>query len=144
LTLIKTARSEMKCSPPEKCLLETGDDSVNKLEAAIGNGPWDIVHFCGHSVRADDKEVFIVLPGRKAGELTSMSMSRFAQILRQGRVRLLVLCSCEGASSYGVFRAAQEGIPAIIGFRWEVKTSEATQFAEHLHQRLAGGAPLGR
>jgi hypothetical protein len=144
LTLIKTARTQMSCSPPKKCLLETGDDSANKLEAAIGNGPWDVVHFCGHSVRADDKEVFIVLPGRKAGELTSMSMSRFAQILRQGRVKLLVLCSCEGASSHGVFRVAQEGVPAIVGFRWEVKTSEAIQFAEHLHQRLAGGAPLGR
>jgi hypothetical protein len=144
LTLIDTARTQMNCSPPQKCLLETGDDSANKIEAAIGNGPWDIVHFCGHSVRADDKEVFIVLPGRKALELTSMSMSRFAQILRQGRVRLLVLSSCEGASSYGVFRVAQEGVPAIVGFRWEVKTSEATQFAEHLHKRLAGGAPLGR
>ncbi|MCK1481026.1 CHAT domain-containing protein [Bradyrhizobium sp. 197] len=144
LTLVQAARTQMNLSPPETCLLEIGDDSANKLEAAIGDGPWDIVHFCGHSVRADDKEVFLVLPGRKAGELTSMSMSRFAQILRRGRVRLLVLCSCEGASSQGVFRVAQEGVPAAVGFRWEVKTSEATQFAEQLHQRLAGGAPLGR
>src|SRR6202011_5443879 len=44
----------------------------------------------------------------------------------------------------GVFRVAQEGVPAIIGFRWEVKTSEATQFTARLHQMLAGGAPLGR
>jgi hypothetical protein len=144
LTSIKTARAKVNCSPPAECVLETGEDSAAKIEAAIGNGPWDIVHFCGHSVRADDNEVFIVLPGRKALELTAMSVSTFAQILRRGRAKLLILSSCEGASPRGAFRAAQEGVPAIIGFRWEVATSEATLFAERLHQRLAGGAPLAR
>ena len=144
LTQIKAARTQRQLPPPVTCRLETGDDCASKLEEAVGKGPWDIVHFCGHSVKADDQEVFIVLPGRQAGKFVGMAMGRFAQILARSGVKLLILSSCEGASSLGVFRAAQEGIPTIIGFRWEVETGEATQFANKLHQGFAAGAPLGR
>jgi len=141
---IQAARGRGAGGPAESCVLESGPDAIAALEAAIGDGPWDIVHFCGHSVRSDDDEVFLVLPGDRAGRLTGLSMGRFAQILRRAQASLLILSSCEGASSHGVFRAAQEGVPATIGFRWEVKSSEATTFCTRLHEQLAAGMPLGR
>jgi hypothetical protein len=126
------------------CVLKAGIDSVVTIEDAIGEGPWDIVHYCGHSVRADDGDVFLVLPGKQSLELTSLSMDRFAQILRRGRVALLVLSSCEGASSQSLFRVAQEGVPATIGFRWEVMSDEAEKFSERLHDNLARGKSIGK
>ncbi|SEF13979.1 CHAT domain-containing protein [Burkholderia sp. WP9] len=141
---ISTARLARDLEEPAQCVLKTGEDSIARLEAAVGDGPWDIVHFCGHSVRADDDDVFLVLPGQEPLELTGLSMERFAQILRRGRVNLLVLSSCEGASSQSLFRVAQEGVPATVGFRWEVKSKDARAFCGRLHEKLASGAPIGK
>jgi hypothetical protein len=124
--------------------LSTGQDSVSALEDAVGQGPWHIVHYCGHSVRADDGEVFLVLPGNEPMELTGVAIERFAQILRGAKVPLLVLSSCEGASSRSLFRVAQEGVPATIGFRWEVLSKEAQTFSERLHGNLADGKSIGK
>jgi len=125
------------------CPLRAGSDNIDVLEKAIKSRSWQIVHYCGHSVRADNHEVFLVLPGKLPGELVGLSMEDFAPTLREAGVKLLVLSSCEGASSYGLFRVAQEGIPATIGFRWEVMSEDATRFSKRLHENLAQGMPLG-
>jgi hypothetical protein len=126
------------------CPLSTGEDSARVLEDAVRGGPWHIVHYCGHSIRADDGDVFLVLPGNGPMDLTSVSIERFAQILREAQVPLLVLSSCEGASSRSLFRVAQEGVPATIGFRWEVLSKEAQTFSERLHGNLADGKSIGK
>ncbi|PWC35112.1 CHAT domain-containing protein [Azospirillum sp. TSO22-1] len=141
---LRAIRAEKGWEPPVECTLRTSKDSVAALESAIGAGPWDIVHYCGHSVRSDDDVVFLVLPGARSHELVGLSMERFAQMLRKGRVSLLILSSCEGTSSSSIFRAAQEGVPATIGFRWEVLSREAAKFTRCLHEKLADRQPLGR
>lgn len=143
LANLREARERMGLPPPTHCALQAGD-SVAQLAAAVATGPWDIVHYCGHSVRSDDDVVFLVLPGARPFELVGLSMETFAQILRKGQVSLLILSSCEGTSSSSVFRAAQEGVPTTIGFRWEVMSSEATKFTKCLHEKLADRLPLGR
>lgn len=130
-------------SATKLCALTPGKDNIDILESEVKRRKWEIVHYCGHSVRADNDEVFLVLPGLLPGELVGLSMEDFAPVLREAGVKLLVLSSCEGASSYGLFRVAQEGIPATIGFRWEVMSKDATKFSKRLHENLAQGVPLG-
>jgi hypothetical protein len=141
---IKQMRLDARLDAPEVCLLRIAEDNADTLEKALAVGPWDIVQYCGHSVRSDDGEVFLVIPGKEAGRLGGFSMGRFARAAREAGTGLLILSSCEGASSHGVFRAAQEGVPATIGFRWEVLSSDATKFSRRLHEDLAASKPLGR
>jgi CHAT domain-containing protein len=141
---ISNARRKHGRPNPALCVLTTGQNSVAELVKHVKAGSWDIVHFCGHSIRSDDDEVFLVLPGSRSERLNGLSMSDFAKLLRKAGVTLLVLSSCEGATSHSLFRLAQEGIPAVIGFRWEVKSSEATDFSVCLHDNLAEGMSLGK
>jgi hypothetical protein len=144
LASVGEIRDDHGCEPPEICALQTGGDNVALVTDKLRQGPWDIVHYCGHSVRTDDDEVYLVLPGDAAGKLVGMSMADFALAARQGGVSLVILSSCEGASPRGVFRLAQEGVPAAIGFRWEVMSGDAAKFSACLHEKLAGSMPLGR
>jgi hypothetical protein len=43
-----------------------------------------------------------------------------------------------------VFRLSQAGIPAVIGFRWEVNDAEAAFFTGQVHKKLAEGVSLAR
>jgi hypothetical protein len=144
ITAIKTARTDKGRAETKTCVLERAKGNITRLDEVVSKGPWDIVHFCGHSVRTDDNEVYLILPGDAPLKLVAMPVSRFAQAACRGQASLVILSSCEGASPSGVFRLAQEGVPAAIGFRWEVISSDAATFCAALHTELAAGRPLGR
>ena len=91
---------------------------------------------------ADNGEVFLLLPGAEGP--VALRVQDFAHAAQEGGARLVVLSSCEGTSPDAVFRLAQAGVPAAIGFRWEVDDKEAAEFTLHLHQALARGEAVGR
>ena len=123
-----------KCASPLAALL-----------GALRAGPWDIVHFAGHSVRDDSGEVLLVLPpGREESWPAAARVADFAQAAVEGRTGLVVLSSCESSTPDTVFRMAQAGAPAVIGFRWEVDDAEASMFTATLHEHLAAGMPLAQ
>ena len=68
----------------------------------------------------------------------------FAGWARDAGVQLVLLSSCESSTPEAVFRLAQAGIPAAIGFRWEVDDEEAAYFTGQLHELLAAGQSLAR
>jgi hypothetical protein len=145
----ETARAEAHPpgSPPDLVALAAGMDAVAALRAKLGPPPPDvpgpqIVHFAGHSVQADDGTVYLILPGREPGELMPLAIGDFAAWARDAGVQLVLLSSCQSSTPDAVFRLAQVGIPAAIGFRWEVQDDEAAFFTGQLHGMLAGAAPL--
>ncbi|MGH7069548.1 MAG: CHAT domain-containing protein [Acetobacteraceae bacterium] len=101
-----------------------------------------ILHFAGHSVCHDRGELYLVLPGSQDGALKLVDFKDFANLVKETELRLLILSSCESTSPQAVFRVAQCGVPAVIGFRWEVPDQEAAHFTACLHERLATGDPL--
>ncbi|WP_024512244.1 CHAT domain-containing protein [Bradyrhizobium sp. ARR65] len=145
---VTAARAQAKTarSPPLLLELEAGSDSLSALEKALqpAGQSLEIVHFTGHSVQADDGNVYLILPGRKPGQLLPIAISEFASLARDAGVHLVVLSSCQSSTPDAVFRLAQAGIPAVIGFRWEVDDSEAPCFTGHLHRSLADAIPLAR
>lgn len=139
------AGANTRRSKPLLLELEAGSDSLSALEQALqrsGGQKLEIIHFTGHSVQADDGNVYLILPGRNPGQLLPLAISEFASLARDAGVHLVVLSSCQSSTPDAVFRLAQAGIPAVIGFRWEVDDSEAPCFTGHLHRSLADAISL--
>ncbi len=134
--------------PPALVSLTAGTDALSDLQRAMRPPPGvpgpQIVHFAGHSVKADDGHVYLILPGHEPGKLVPLAIRDFAEWARDAGVRLVLLSSCQSSSPDAVFRLAQAGIPAAIGFRWEVDDREAAYFTGRLHEMLAGAEPLAR
>jgi hypothetical protein len=140
---VSNARKQRQREKPTRCVLLYDGRSRQLIEQSVSSRKWDIIHYSGHSVRADDGEVFLVLPGSAPGQLSAMPVAEFAK-LAWNHARLVVLSSCEGTSSGALFRLAQFQTPAVAGFRWEVMSGEARRFSKRLHEELASGKPLGR
>jgi len=139
---LKKARKGAGLAAPKELVLSPDANQNDLVKGRLQNGLWDIVHFAGHSVCADNGEVFLLLPG-KEGPIP-LRIQDFAEAAQRGGARLIVLSSCESASPDAVFRLAQTGVSAAIGFRWEVDDKEAAEFTSFLHTGLAAGEPVGR
>jgi hypothetical protein len=121
--------------------LESGKDNIKEMEDAFGQGPFDVVHFAGHSARSDTNEdVFLALPGRKPGSIIACNAEDFAQMAARADVRLVLLSSCEGTSCRALSRMASFGVPAVAGFRWPVDDTDAAEFTPTLHAELRNGS----
>ena len=142
LDQLKAVRKKAGLCAPEELLFSEEDEPIDLVLDRLAEKPWDIVHFAGHSVCADNGEVFLLLPGGEGP--VPLRVQDFARAAQEGGARLVVLSSCEGTSPDAVFRLAQAGVPAAIGFRWEVDDKEASEFTFCLHQALAGGEAVGR
>jgi hypothetical protein len=146
----RSGRADAKPSlnPPILLELTSGAHAIEALQGALGRSPEvpeiQIVHFAGHSVQADDGSVYLILPGGNPGQLVPLAMRAFAAWARGAGVQLVLLSSCQSSSPDAVFRLAQAGIPAVIGFRWEVDDKEAAYFTGRLHKILANSTPLAR
>ena len=94
------------------------------------------------AARPDDGTVYLILPGHEPGQLVPLAIRDFAAWARDAGVQLVLLSSCQSSTPDAVFRLTQVGIPAAIGFRWEVQDDEAAYFMGQLHGMLARADPL--
>lgn len=106
-------------------------DPLAALDNIVKSNKWDIIHFSGHSVfqpgnkRISDRG-YIFLPGdNKAIPVKIMTVVEWFR-----KASLVYMSSCQSAEPAFVNALAEEGgIPTIIGFRWQVSSLGATQFA---------------
>jgi hypothetical protein len=141
--LDEECREVRKLYDPEQFLLLEllpGEDNVKKINQCLRDGPFDVVHFAGHSVRSDTTtQVFLALPGREPGTIIPYDAEDFARLAAEADVGLVILSSCEGTSCRALSRMASYGVPAVAGFRWPVDDSDAAIFTPALHEELRGG-----
>jgi hypothetical protein len=147
---VKKSRTDAGRAGPELLELTVGGTALTQLQARLAAAPsadtpaLQIIHYAGHSTKADDDTTYLILPGTVEGELKPLRMSDFAAWGRKAGVQLVILSSCESSAPEAVFRLSQAGIPAVIGFRWEVNDKEAAFFTAQVHKALAEGVPLAR
>jgi hypothetical protein len=147
---VKKSRTDAGRAPPELLELAVGGAALTQLQERLAASQSDttptlqIIHYAGHSTKADDDTTYLILPGAVEGELKPLRMSEFATWGRKAGVQLVILSSCESSGPEAVFRLSQTGIPAVIGFRWEVNDKEAAFFTGRVHKALAEGLPLAR
>ncbi len=103
-------------------------------------GPWDIVHYAGHSyfgrykgegrdkaTWTDHKEGLLFFPGEMEGEVTHVRSELFSKWLRDARTRFIYLSSCHSSEEDFLYELADRGIPSALGFRWDIKDNLAEE-----------------
>ncbi|UVC12306.1 CHAT domain-containing protein (plasmid) [Rhizobium sp. TH2] len=147
---VDQARKLAELVAPEELALTADGNALavlrNRLDAAPSaqTPKPQIIHYAGHSIRADNDTTYLILPGRAPGDVLPLRVSEFAAWARKAEVQLVILSSCESSGPEAVFRLSQAGIPAVIGFRWEVNDKEAAFFTGQLHELLGKQVPLAR
>ena len=104
-----------------------------------GAGPWDLVHFCGHSglhpKEGNDKAYIYVPSACNPGyDAEGIDILRFARLLPE--VKFLYLSSCCSADRGFIYELARKQIPAVLGFRWQLNDSTAATFADNFYDNL--------
>lgn len=135
--LCEKLQSEMKhlnIAQPVLLRRERGERGFLKRVKAQLNEDWDLVHYAGHSYNSEERGracVFFQVDDQRVEAVTS---TRFANQL--GSARLVFLSSCESASEGFVFKLAEAGVPAIVGFRWPIEDGLAVEFAHSFYTHL--------
>ena len=129
---------------------ETDQEKENPaavLAAKFKSRDWDIVHFSGHSFFKEGDENnadkpdqgYIFLPGKLFA--VPVSIKQVADWF--GGASLVYMSSCQSAEPGFVSALAERGIPTMIGFRWNVSSVGAAQFASLFYYNLFHGAKTG-
>lgn len=106
------------------------DHLKEKVLAILGEQRWHLVHFAGHSTVGKTGPGLVLSPER-GGILPVSDVVR-----RLPWTQLLFINSCNSGDGDTVLRAAQNQIPAVLGYRWKIRDKEAAHFAEAFYKHL--------
>lgn len=105
------------------------------LDALREPEPWDVVHYAGHSYHARENPAQAsLIVSRGKDRPVAMRINELAPYLR--RSKLVYLSSCNSANAGFAFEAVQQGIPAVVGFRWGVRDDSADIHARLFYRKL--------
>ncbi|MEJ7562000.1 MAG: CHAT domain-containing protein [Ilumatobacteraceae bacterium] len=116
-----------------------------RLREALRDDSYHILHYVGHSdfTAAGDGVLYLEDAQGAAAEVDSTALANL--LSDQGRLRLVVLNSCEGARTTlndpyaGVATTLiQLGVPAVVGMQFPISDDVAILFAEELYTNLIG------
>ena len=116
-----------------------GDDNAPLTQALLLDvlrdpTPWDVVHYAGHSYHSRDNPGQASLIVGQRDKPVAVRINEVAPYLR--RSKLVYLSSCNSGNAGFAFEAAQQGIPAIVGFRWGVRDDYADIHARLFYRKL--------
>ncbi|MFX0196433.1 MAG: CHAT domain-containing protein [Candidatus Hodarchaeota archaeon] len=119
----------------ETCTKELVEEWLTK------KGPWHLVHYAGHSFFDGNNKVgYVFFPAN--GEPAAVDIEQFSLWLRAARTRFIYLSACHTSEDDFIFEVARNGIPAVMGFRWDVEDDKAAKFAECFYMHLFKGKSL--
>ncbi|MFA4902728.1 MAG: CHAT domain-containing protein [Desulfobaccales bacterium] len=104
------------------------------FEVLEQDGPWQLVHYAGHSLYGDDRTGYVFFPGENTPEPVKIGV--FSTHLRNSQVRFMYLSSCQSSEDDFVFQLANNRVPAILGFRWSIDDEKAKEYALKFYEYL--------
>jgi CHAT domain-containing protein len=110
------------------------------VENTLEHAKWHVVHYAGHTHYDVEKHKgYLFFPKGGAHPVEPISIGAFALKLTDAETRFVFLSSCKSAGYDSIYQLAKEGVPAIMGFRWEVDDDKAREFAESFYRNLFDG-----
>jgi hypothetical protein len=105
---------------------------------------YDIVHFAGHSIfvqdsHGGDSRGFLILPGDPHPE--ALPIGTFADWLGAAGTQFVYLSSCRSSEADAAFELAGNGVPAVVGFRWDLDDDRAAEYAREFYEQLLIACP---
>jgi hypothetical protein len=116
---------------------DLGDETFgNYLSAKLRQGPWDLIHYAGHSYfHPFEKQGYLFFPGSvDSSTPVPMLIEDFGAQL--GEARFVYLSSCQSAQGSFLASLAQCRVPALLGFSCPVYDEHAEEFALQFYTEL--------
>ena len=105
------------------------------LQNTLENDVWHLVHYAGHSHYDGKKgEGHVFFPGEDF--VDAVDIKEFSKWLRDAKTGFVYLSSCHSSEEAFAFELAQNRIPAIIGFRWDIDDEMATDHTKKFYEHL--------
>ena len=93
------------------------------------------MHYAGHSYYdCESKKGYVILPDKY--HPVAIEIKEFGQWLRMAGTHLIFLSSCHSSSEDFVFEMVNNGVPAIIGFRWDLNDKLAAKYSKKFYKYL--------
>jgi hypothetical protein len=116
-----------------------------ELMRQLERGPWDLIHYAGHSCfygfegarNAQSGYIFVGEPGVPEG----IRFNELAPFFRDAG--LLYLSSCESGNSSFFVEASAAGVSTMMGFRWKVDDWAARLQAKIFYRQLLHSLSVG-
>lgn len=100
----------------------------------LAEGKWHIVHYAGHSYFDKRQQTgYVFFPGQR---IAAVKAEEFANWLNDSDVRFLYLSSCHSSEEDFVFSLANNMVPAIVGFRWDIEDRMAAEYTRCFYSQL--------
>jgi CheY-like chemotaxis protein len=114
------------------------EDGESTFEEMVRNTlpekEWHIVHYAGHSYYDKKQQTgYVFFPGKK---IATVKAETFANWLNNSHVRFLFLSSCRSSEEDFIFAMANNMVPAIVGFRWEIEDDMAAKYTQCFYTQL--------
>jgi CheY-like chemotaxis protein len=99
---------------------------------------WHVIHYIGHTYYdASDRVGYLFFPHPcDQQQVDQVAIEEFALWLANADTRFVYLSSCSSASHDFFYRLAEERVPAIMGFLWEVRDPSARKYAKCFYENL--------
>jgi hypothetical protein len=112
------------------------DRSFKQLvEDVLREGAWHVLHYAGHTHYDFQEQVgYLFFP---CGDgLESEKVDYFAWCLEKADTRFVFLSSCKGGQQDFIYHLSKVGVPAIMGFLWNVYDPNAKAYADAFYKHL--------
>lgn len=126
--ILEKAGNQVRCLDVSQ---EPGDP-VQAVAKALQEKRWHLVHFTGHGTFSSQNGPGLVLLAERGG---IMRISELTKAIA-GKTQLLFINSCNSADGGTILRAAEDQIPAVLGYRWAIKVDSAAKFAVDFYEAL--------
>lgn len=108
---------------------------ANNLEEKLKSDTWDIVHYAGHSYfDKNSGKSYLFLPSELGPQ--AVHIDEFASWTRHARTRFLYLSTSGSSPPDFLFELASRGLPAILGFLWDVEDYLAFEYMTVFYESL--------
>jgi hypothetical protein len=120
---------EIEHVPQAECSEERVKELLN------GDVRWDLVHYAGHSLYDDSKDSgYVFFPNQD--ETKAVSIGRFSMWLRKAQTRFIYMSSCRSSNEDFVYTLTKSGIPATVGYRWDIDDDRAADHSRFFYKNL--------
>ena len=135
-------------------IIPTKDASYDRVYGQLNQCQYHIVHYAGHGFHdendPDESGIYFWEKPNQSGDVKPMPIRTLRNLLSKSDVRFFFLSCCVGAQTAGTeetklrgndFQGILEGlvrvgIPAVLGYRWNVWDTDAQQFAVAFYESL--------
>jgi len=115
---------------------EQGRTFKEEVELALTGmqNQWHIVHYAGHSAFIEDqKKGYLFFPDNP---VEPVAAETFALWLRAAGALFVCLSSCHSSAEAFVFHLVKQHVPAVAGFRWDIRDDMALKYTEIFYRHL--------